>query len=308
MKLKEQLLRWTLIVRKIQKYPGISPAELQREVMLELSFRGYDSVCSESTLKRDLKELREEFDLEIEFNRSLKGYELKRMKKNWLDVDCIIEPLEMITAFDDKEKPEWLFTEKYSPIGTQHLSVIIKAIKQLRKIEFIYRKYSDGSTSHRHISPYAIKQWKGRWYVIGTENDGSMKTFGMDRMEQLYVTNETFVKDKSYDIENKFKYSFGIYSSTEYPIKDVILSCDKEDGNYLKSRPLHQSQEVLEENDNGMTFKLRVRITPDFVMEIISRSWSVKVLQPKSLRKQICDIYTKALERNAKPIVIRIKS
>lgn len=299
MKFKEQLLRWTLIVRAIQKRPGLSFFDLQREVMNELSFKGYDSVCSDATLKRDLKELRDEFDLDIVYNRTLGGYELKQIKKNWLDVDCLIEPLEMMTAFDQNEYlPEWIILEKYSATGTQHLSSIIRAIKLHRKITFQYVKYSDRSRTQRILSPYAIKQWQGRWYVVGKEDNGSVKTFGMDRIVDLELKDECFEKDSSFDAVDKFRYSYGIYSSTEYPIEEILISCDHEDGSYLKSRPLHWSQRVVSEDENEVVLGFKLRITPDFVMEIVSRSWSVKVIQPESLKERLCDIYKNALLRN----------
>jgi hypothetical protein len=34
------------------------------------------------------------------------------------------------------------------------------------------------------------------------------------------------------------------------------------------------------------------------VMEIMSRSWSLKVIEPLSLREQVCEIYRDALKRN----------
>lgn len=300
MKFKEQLVRWALIVRKIQNNPGISFEHLQRIIMEELVFRGYHSVCSDATLKRDIKELRDEFDVNIKYNRSLGGYELKQLKRSWLDVNCIVEPFEIITAFDPNEEiPEWIFMEKYNYGGTQHLSYIIRAIKLKKKIDFSYRKYSDNSISNRTLSPYAIKQWHGRWYVIGKEENGSIKTFGMDRIEKLSLSSETFIKDDSVDIEDKFKYSYGIYSSTEYPIEDIVISCSREDANYLNSNPVHSSQRIIDEDGNNVTIGFRLRITPDFIMEIVSRSWSVKVIKPEHLKHQICDIYRQALERNS---------
>ena len=69
-KLKGQLLRWILIVRKLQNQPYISFRELQRELERELAFRGYDPICSDATLKRDLNELKEEFGLDITYSRT----------------------------------------------------------------------------------------------------------------------------------------------------------------------------------------------------------------------------------------------
>lgn len=300
MRLREQILRWLLIVRKIPYKPGISFTDLQNELTKELALRGYDTVCSESTLKRDMKLLREEFDIDLRFNRSSGGYELGRLKKNWLDVDGIVEPLEKITAFGHySELPAWIMPETYHNTGNRHLAHMIKAIENHSKIQFSYRKYSDESISERILSPYAIKQWRGRWYIIGKEEDGSEKTFGMDRIDSLTILAETYVTDPSFDPVGKFKDSYGIYSSHEYPLEDIVVSFSKEDGLYLKSKPIHDSQTVLNESDTEIVFGFRLRITPDLIMELLSRSWSVKVIRPASLRDELCRIFSEALERNA---------
>lgn len=293
-----QLLRWILIVRKIQNQPYLSFRQLQRELERELAFRGYDPICSDATLKRDLNELKEEFGLDITYSRTHKGYTLPTVRKGWLDMDCIIEPLETMTALGNNTLPDYILPEQYQTKGTQHLSYLIHAIRQQQKIHFLYHKYSDGSISERTLSPYAIKEWRGRWYVLGAENDGKFKTFGLDRMERLTLLPESFIKNEEFDPIQKFKDSFGIYSSDEYPIENVIFTCDTEDGNYLKSRPLHTTQQLLKEEKGEMTFSVRVRISPDFLMEIMSRSWSLRIIQPESLRQQLCDIYRKALQRN----------
>lgn len=42
----------------------------------------------------------------------------------------------------------------------------------------------------------------------------------------------------------------------------------------------------------------RLKITNDFVMAILSRSSSVEILAPQSLKDRMCDIWTAALGRN----------
>jgi hypothetical protein len=117
-------------------------------------------------------------------------------------------------------------------------------------------------------------------------------------MVDLRDLNHEFIPDKSIDIKAKFQHSFGIYSDESYPIENIILSFDKADGNYLKTVPIHQSQEIIEETENNITLKLTLRITEDFVMALLSRSWSLKVIEPVSLKNRIRDIYKDALERN----------
>lgn len=206
-------------MRKLQNHPYISFRELQRELERELAFRGYDPVCSDATLKRDLNELKEEFGLDITYSRTHKGYSLPAVRKGWLDMDCIIEPIEVMTALGNHSLPEYILPEQYQTRGTQYLSYLLHAIRQRQKVHFLYRKYADNTRSERTLSPYALKEWRGRWYVLGAEESGKIKTFGLDRIKQLTLLPETFSKNEAFDPVQKFKDSFGIYSSEEYPIE-----------------------------------------------------------------------------------------
>ena len=300
-KLSEQLLRWTLLVRKIQAHPGISFRALQRELERELTFRGYEPVCSDATLKRDLAELREEFGIDIVYSRGQGGYILCDTCRDWPDMERLIEPLELLTALGtDSGLPDYIWPETYRVKGMQHLSALIQAIRGHRRVSFHYRKYSDAAVRERTLSPYALKEWRGRWYVIGQDEQGHFKTFGLDRMDALWVGADTFVPDASFDLRRKFADSFGIYSSEEYPLEEIIVAVDAEDAGYLRSRPLHTSQMVAGTCGSETLFRFRLRLTPDFVMELLSRSWSLRVVRPDSLRERICQIYEEALRRNCR--------
>ena len=60
-------------------------------------------------------------------------------------------------------------------------------------------------------------------------------------------------------------------------------------------------KQILSEDKTGITVKLRLRITNDFVMELLSRSRSVEVVAPHTLRTRLYDTLRQAAERN-KPI------
>jgi predicted DNA-binding transcriptional regulator YafY len=194
--------------------------------------------------------------------------------------------------------PDFVFAEKHRPKGTQHLFPLIYAIKKSLCIQFSYAKFQRNDFSERYIEPYALKEVRGRWYIVGRSlGQEDMKSYGLDRIGNLEISEKKFIKDESVDLIEKFRNSFGIYSSEEYPVEDVILSFDAQDGHYLKSLPLHSSQEILRDNTEFI-IRLHLKITHDFVMEILSRSWSLKVIQPESLRQCIYDIYSAALKRN----------
>ena len=83
------------------------------------------------------------------------------------------------------------------------------------------------------------------------------------------------------------------------PVEEIILHYDALDGAFLKTLPLHGSQEILTDDpEDGLKIRLHLRITNDFVMELLSRSRSLEVIAPEHLRRRIREIYEAALDRN----------
>ena len=65
--------------------------------------------------------------------------------------------------------------------------------------------------------------------------------------------------------------------------KNIILSFDPFNGNYIKSYPLHKSQKILMDDDKELRISLFLHETYDLVMELLSYGDNVKVIQPQSL-------------------------
>ena len=298
MAVKAQLQRLLLVIRKIQSHPYIGFEELTQELERELTIRGYNAICSRTTLQRDIKEIRDDFYINIQYSRLQGGYFIDQTEQLEPDVETLLEPFELLNSLNtDSGKPDFIYPEKHRPKGIKHLFTLIQAIKTASFINFSYCKYANEDFSIRQLAPYALKEFCGRWYIIGKEKE-NIRTFGLDRMESLTILSTHFPKDPVFNMEEKFRDCYGIYSSEEYPVEEIILSFGAEDGNYLKSVPLHASQEILKDTPEEFIIKLRIRLTLDFLMEIISRSWSLKVISPPVLRETVCGIYRSALKRN----------
>ena len=84
----------------------------------------------------------------------------------------------------------------------------------------------------------------------------------------------------------------------ESTAEDVVIKYDRLDGSFVKSLPLHHTQRVIEENEDSITIGLKLRITNDFVMALLSRSRSIEIIKPHSLRQRIYETLLGAIERN----------
>ena len=58
---------------------------------------------------------------------------------------------------------------------------------------------------------------------------------------------------------------------------------------YLRTQPLHDSQEIIEENDQEVIFKFHLIPTFEFRSRILGWGDQVKVLEPAELREEIIE-------------------
>ena len=118
------------------------------------------------------------------------------------------------------------------------------------------------------------------------KKDEKVKTFGLDRITKLKITDSKF-KPVKYNVEKEFQHAFGI--ETYAPVQKIVLEFSWQQGNYIKSFPLHESQQIIEKTNTKVIIELNIRTTNDIVMELLKYGSEVKVLAPISLQNEIKD-------------------
>lgn len=106
-------------------------------------------------------------------------------------------------------------------------------------------------------------------------------------------------KREEINADELFKDCNGIWSQMDKPVENIEVEYSALDWAFIKTLPIHHSQKIISEDENTVRIGLRLKVTNDFVMELLSRSNSLKVIKPESLRQRIKDIYTEALKRNS---------
>jgi len=210
----------------------------------------------------------------------------------------------MLEAFDmfnslnmsDSNTPYIIF-EKRKPQGTEHFYGLLHAIKNRLLIKFTYTKFWDNESSERSVEPFALKESQYRWYLLARDKKNNViKTFGLDRISNLEILRQKFVYPKEYNPNEVFKYSFGILTEPDKEPKEIVLSFEPFQGKYIKSFPLHSTQQLIVENKNEVRIKLKMHITKDFIMEILSFGDEVKVISSKLLKNRICNILSTSID------------
>jgi len=296
--------RYFLIYRKLKTTPYANFDEIRsflqmQEDQLQLEDDLLRMNFSVRTFQRDLRELKNLFGIEVLFSRQEKGYYIQEDDQLNIHFQRMMEAFDLFNSIHSARKLEKiLLFEKRMALGTEHIALLIQAIRKRLQISFVHRKFWDIHSTIRLVCPYAIKESQGRFYLIGKETGNqTIKTFGLDRMKSLQLTGTHFDFPIGFDPEDFFRYSFGIIAFENYVPQEIELSFSFPQGNYIKTLPLHPSQEIVLENETELHIRLQLRITFDFEMELMKYGTAMRVLKPQSLVETIKNKHKLAYEQ-----------
>ena len=179
------------------------------------------------------------------------------------------------------------------------LSTIIVAMKSRHRISFLYKKHSDSEPKERLITPCCIKLFHQRWYVIDyiPHASPSFKPFAFDRISNVSISNETFELPSDFDASMIFKHSFGIFIDEREQPQKVLIRAYGDMVKYIRDLPLHHTQKQVASGANYVDYKYYIRVSTDFIAELLSKGNSIEVLSPQSLRDRIGEEHLKAANR-----------
>jgi hypothetical protein len=169
------------------------------------------------------------------------------------------------------------------PSAREFLAIVIDALKEFHQIKFTYQPYTrTNASSDIVVEPYFLKIFRLRWYVTSRNvKENVIKTYALDRMSNVTIDSDTFVIPPDFDAEAYFRDAFGIVFS-QGEAKKVIIRTDSRQAKYFRALPLHHSQSEMI-HDQYSVFTYHLRLTDDFVQELLSYGPKITVLAPTEL-------------------------
>ncbi|MDX9695242.1 MAG: WYL domain-containing protein [Bacteroidales bacterium] len=292
---RESISRYNLIIKKLRKQPA-TYKEISDYLSFESELQDYNFNVSKRTFQRDLEDIRSIYQIDIQFDFSRKVYFIEFDQHPTVN-ERMLEAFDTFNALNIADRlSDYIHFENRRPQGSENLYGLLHAIKNEVQIKFTYHKYWDDIITDRLVEPYALKEFRNRWYVLARDlKDKQVKSFALDRLTNFEITKAKFQTPNNFNVAEYYKYSFGIISPNSTKPEEIILSFDPLQGKYIKSLPLHESQEVLIDNEDELQIKLKLFITQDLIMELLSHGDNVKVIKPESLIKEIKSVLQNAL-------------
>lgn len=252
----------------------------------------YDGEIIPKTFGRYKDYISNVFAIDIEYNKHSNSYYIANL--NDIKSNAIYKYLlsafhiQGLTELAVKHKDKVLLEE--SPSGVEHLHMILEAVDNYWILEFDYYSFNKKTLSHQKLIPCFLKTWEHRWYLIAEPL--SRKTPAVYALER--ISNLRLIKEKQTP-------SLGIQSHTYF---DGCYGINHEDGktlliiikvygsqvDYVKARPIHESQQEIESADDWSIFSYRLKPSYNFYQNILWHREKVEVLEPFHVREEIKNI------------------
>ena len=318
---KEALIRYRVINRCLVESEYVSKAKLIRacEEALDIAPIGV------RTIDQDLHDMREDtrlgFHAPIKHSREKNGYyyedpdySIDNIPLNEEELEALsfastmleqYKHIDLFTTFtgavqkivDAVNIRRMLKTEPSSPFiqfesvpemkGSEYLMEIIEAIRDKKVIEIKHKRFDSDKAYLHKVHPYLLKEYRNRWYLIGLNDDLlQIRTYGLDRIQKINPNQTIEFQDAGFDPSDYFKSTIGIIAPDAEP-QEVVLKYAKDQGQYVITQPIHESQEIVEETDKHVIISLHIIPTFELVSLILGWGAEVEVIKPGSLRERV---------------------
>ena len=174
--------------------------------------------------------------------------------------------------------------------GLELLSPLYKSIVNRRALRVRYCSFRSGREIEICLSPYLLKEYNNRWFLLGHERGHSgILTLALDRMVGVEEDKEGRYKENIYfDPVTYLDDMVGVTRDLTSERERVVLWVDACQAPYVLTKPLHPRQELMEERKDG-SIVVAIEVICNLELErlILGFGSHISVLSPKRLRDRI---------------------
>ncbi len=318
--IKNALIRYRIIDRCIRNKYKLYPSKQELREACEENLFGtnYGEHICDSTIEKDLFNMRMDHDAPIKYSKKHNGYYYEDPSYSINDIPLTEDDLESIqfavntlqqfrevdmfkqfgqaidkivdrVAIESKqsltsENPIVQFETAYSSGGNEFLPPLYEAIISKYKVVFNYKSFKSSDSKERIVSPLLLKEYRNRWYLISfDESKNDIVTFALERMLNLHVSKESSFIPTNFNPKEYFEFSTGITAYKGEP-ELIVIKADSISAKYILSQPFHHTQKLLIEKNEFSIFQLKVFISEELIRSFLSFGGEIEVLSPANVR------------------------
>lgn len=187
-------------------------------------------------------------------------------------------------------------------VGREHrqqmLRLLNRALLEGRKLDIVYETASrDGAISQRTVHPYHIMPYVRSWQLIAyCEKRQKILMFKVDRIQEATLLDEGYEMSSDFDPEQYIGNVWGVMRGEGLEPEEIELHFEPDAGRWVAEEFWHNSQQVEQQPDDSVIFRLTIAITPEFVNWLLYYGSKVEVMKPEHLRETVAAEHQRAAE------------
>jgi proteasome accessory factor B len=283
---------------------------------------------SRQTIMTDIRYMRDQMDLPVEWSQERNGYHYTREVRDFptgeiaagelaalflarhtlgsIQATLLGEKVRnvfsaVLDTMKEKLRFSWseldhAFSVKAATPRLSELTMFEKvgeALLEHRALGFNYRKAGAIGTEYRRLEPYHLTQVEGCWYVIGRDMDRlELRTFALQRMTRPRALANRFRVPQDFDPDDLLGKAFGIWNdSGAHAEHEVVVELTGYAARMAGERRWHASQkeEWLDPKHERVRVSFRVSRFEDIMRWVLGWGSHARVIRPPDLAVRVRD-------------------
>ncbi len=214
------------------------------------------------------------------------------------DIEAVIKKLEHAASVTtEATTPAILFEQHIQASGSQFLDDLLQAIRTQLPLHITYQSFQMAEAQIWCIHPYLLKEYRGRWFLMGRKDDSPTHTvLALDRIQKLKPATCDFIPNTLFDPQSFFHSLIGVSVPAGEVPQEILIRVKGIQCYYVRTKPIHTSQEIVAEEEDCMTVRLTVFNNYELRSHLLSYGPSIEVLSPSSLREQMGNLFQEGLQ------------
>lgn len=215
--------------------------------------------------------------------------ELKDFKQFNAISDIVSRLQENLAITKHNKRPIIHFDNVKDLKGIELLNPLYNYISHKQTIKITYQSFSSNKLIEYILFPYLLKEFRNRWFIYGSRaEDMQLYNLALDRIITIEPIDIPFQENPSFDSETFFNDMIGVSKDINDKPKEITFWASVEQSKYIKTKPIHTSQKVLNHNPDGScVFSINVIENFELYSIFLSYGSSVKILSPKEIARRM---------------------
>ncbi len=243
------------------------------------------------------------------------NYSIYNMPLNELEIIQLKTAFQILTQFKGIQQLEWVnellfklnnnnevdynhaiieFDSNNYLKGIEYFGIIYNAILYKKALTIKYKSFISEEINSHIFHPYYLKQYNNRWFIFGhaTNSEFPIINLALDRIVSIKESKKNFIENNSIKWDEYFEDIVGVTKPMNGNVEEIVLHIYANTINYIKTKPLHGSQNKIKIIDNNTAeVKLKLIINYEFESLLMSFGNFIKVIKPIHLANKLKERY-----------------